>query len=103
MVATLVKKWDPALDYLSGGGFHDDTLFGHGGYIREIVVTMTGVTSCAFLAADFNFSYVQNALAPVGNMASNTGYFITSLTSAGFTLNAPEDSVVKVFAIGISL
>ena len=99
MVASLDKKWT-ASPYSNALG--TDTPLGMG-FLREIEITLTGVIVYAFVAADFGFNSILNVISLVGNTATNTGYYITNSTAAGFTLNAPQDSVVKVFVIGTGI
>ena len=100
MVASLNKTWTQSP--YNGDGLGKATPLGVG-FLRNVTITMTGVATYAFVAADFGFNSIIDVLSLVGDTTSNTGYFVTSLTSAGFTLNAPVGSVVKVKVIGIGI
>ena len=101
MVASLNKIW-AANDPFSNDGLGTSAGLGVG-FLREITITMTSVTSYAFVAADFGLTQILNIISLIGDTSTNTGYYVTSSTKAGFTLNAPQDSVVKVLVLGTGI
>ena len=88
MVASLNKIW-AANDPFSNDGLGTSAGLGVG-FLREITITMTSVTSYAFVDADFGLTQILNIISLIGDTSTNT-------------LNAPQDSVVKVLVLGTGI
>ena len=97
-VASVAKTW-ATNDPFTTDGLGTSTPLGVG-FLRSVVVTMNDDTTVALTAADFGFTYMYSPISIMGNTASNTGYFPTSIASTGFTLNAPQSTVVLVVGLG---
>ena len=99
MVAAVVTKMWAANDPYSNDGLGTSTPLGCG-YLRAITIAMNDDVNIALTAADFGFTFLYGPLSIFGSDASNTGYYISTISNAGMTVNAPQASTVSVIALG---
>ncbi len=98
MVASLNKTW--ATSPYTNDALGTSTALGVG-FLRNITITMTGVATYAFVAADFGFNRISLVVSLVGDTTGS--YFVTLSSAAGFTLNAPAGSIVNVLVLGTGI